>query len=526
MSARKIGLLLLILGFGAVVETAWHVRGDVRIGPEGCRVIGGRFYGPSYSFEQTQERALPPGEAPRLEVKNAFGSVRVAAGGPGVVKVKLRKVVFLPTEEKARAFAERVELRLSADGARVRVGTNRDEVDRGEDVGFETHLEIEAPAETAVEVRSEHGRVDLAGVASADVASSFDGVSVERLAGGLKLEARNGDVRASGIGGTLDLTARHGNVEVADVAGASKLDVEHGDVSARQTGAVEASVSYGGFTADLVAGDLVVRGGHAEVRASDVAGRVEAETSYAGIHLARVGGEARATAKHGEVTAEDVGGGLFAETSHGDVRLERVDGPVEATADRGGVEASGLARGARVRATGGDVTLDGFAGPVEVEVARASVRLTPRAALAATVTASATNGEVRLEVPEGSRFDLEAESKRGELRADIPGLATSETGRKPGRGHHATGRLAGGGAAVRLRADGDVVLEPAPAGPIADRGVTKPATAAPAEAPLAKPTASPAPSSTPRPTAKPAPEAEGAPPQPEPEKPEGASGAR
>ena len=117
MSARKIGLLLLILGFGAVVETAWHVRGDVRIGPEGCRVIGGRFYGPSYSFEQSLEQAVPAGEAPRLEVKNAFGGVHVTAGAPGVVKVKLRKVVFLPTEEKAKAFADRVELRVSADGS-------------------------------------------------------------------------------------------------------------------------------------------------------------------------------------------------------------------------------------------------------------------------------------------------------------------------------------------------------------------------------------------------------------------------
>ncbi len=183
MSARKIGFLILLLGFGAAVETAWQVRGDWRIGPEGCRVIGGRFYGPSYSFEQAAERALPAGEAPRLEVRNAFGGVSVTAGAPGVVKVKLRKVVFLPTEEKAQAFAERIELRLSGDGALVKVGTNRDEIGRGQDIGFETHLEIEAPAETAVEIRSEHGRVDLAGVASADVVSSFDG-GLGREAGG------------------------------------------------------------------------------------------------------------------------------------------------------------------------------------------------------------------------------------------------------------------------------------------------------------------------------------------------------
>jgi len=500
MSARKIGLLILLLGFGASVETAWQLRGDWRIGPEGCRVIGGRFYGPSYAFEQTAERTLPAGEVPRLEVTNAFGGVNVTAGAPGVMKVKLRKVVFLPTEEKARAFADRIELRVSGDGARVTVGTNRDEIGRGQDVGFETHLEIEAPADTAVEIRNEHGRVDLAGLASADVVSSFDGVSVEKLAGALKLEARHGDVRVSGIGAGLELTARHGDVEVSDVAGAAKLDVEHGDLSSRKSGALDVAIQYGGLDAAGVQGDLVVRGVHAELRASDVSGRVEAETSYAGIHLARLGGDVRATTQHGEVTAEDVTGGLIAEATHGGVSLNRVDGPVKVIVDHGGVEARGLAKGATVRTSAGDVSLDGFAGAVEVEVERGSARLAPRAALAAGVTVSATQGEVRLEVPEGSRFDLEAESKRGELRAEVPGLTSSETTGEPGHGHRVAGKLGGGGAAVHLRADGDVTLEAKPAGPIADHPVAKPdaaAVAPPAEAQPPAPPRKPAPPETP-----------------------------
>jgi DUF4097 and DUF4098 domain-containing protein YvlB len=503
MSARKIGLLILLLGFGAVVETAWHVRGDWHIGPEGCRVIGGRFYGPSYAFEQSAERALPPGEAPRIEVKNAFGGVRVAAGAPGVVKVKLRKVVFLPTEEKAKAFADRVELRLSGDGARVKVGTNRDEIERGEDVGLETHLEIEAPPDTVVEVRNEHGHVDLAGLAGADVVSSFDGVAVERIAGAVKLEARHGDVRVSGVGAGLDLNSRHGNVEVADVTGAARLEVEHGDLSARKTGALDVGIRFGGFEAEGVGGDLVVRGAHSELRATDVAGRAEVETSFAGIHLARVGGDVRATAKNGDVAAEDVSGGLFAETTHAGVDIDRVDGPVEVIVEHGGIEARGLAKGAKVRTTGGDASLDGFAGPVDVEVERGSVRLAPRAALAAEVKASATHGEVRLDVPEGSRFDLDIESRRGELRTEVPGLTTSRTGGEPGRGHRATGQLAGGGVAIRLRADGDVALEAASAGAIADRPVAKPSTTpAPAEAPA--PVASPSAAATPKPRAVPA----------------------
>jgi DUF4097 and DUF4098 domain-containing protein YvlB len=492
VSARKIGLLILILGFGGAIETAWQVRGDVRIGPEGCRVIGGRFYGPSYAFEQTEERALPAGEAPRLQVENAFGGVSVRAGATGVVKVKLRKVVFLPTEEKARAFADRVLLRLSGDGTRVRVATNRDEIGRAQDVGFETHLEIETPPDTAVEIRNEHGHVDLAGVASADVVSSFDGVAIEKIAGAVKLEARHGDVRVIDVGAGLDLNSRHGNVELSGVTGPSKLDVEHGDLSARRTGRLDVAIQYGSLDAEGVGGDLSVRGGHAGVRANDVTGRAEVETTYEGVHLARVAGDVRASAQHGEVTAEDVAGGVTAETTYAGVDLNRVDGPVSATADHGGVEARGLAKGAKVRTTGGDVSLDGFAGPIEVEVERGSARLAPRAGLAAPVTVSATQGEVRLDVPEGSRFDLDAESRRGELRAEVPGLTTSDTGGERGRAHRIAGQLKGGGVAVHLRADGDVTLEAKPAGAIVDRPVAKPAAAAEKTSPAeAQPTAPP-----------------------------------
>jgi hypothetical protein len=515
MSARKIFFLILLLGFGAVVETAWQVRGDWRIGPEGCRVIGGRFYGPSWSFEQAAERALPAGEAPRLEVRNSFGSVRVAAGAPGVVKVRLRKVVFLPTEEKAKAFADTVELRVAGEGAVVRVGTNRDEISRREDVGLETHLEIEAPPEAVADVRNEHGRVDLAGLAEADVATSFDGVAIERIAGPVRLESRHGDVRVSGVGAGVTLSSRHGNVEVEDVAGAAKLDVEHGDIAARRTGATDLEIRFGGLQADGVRGDLAVRGKNAEVRVADVAGRAEVETSFAGIHLERVGGDVRATAKNGDIAAEDVAGSLFAETTHAGVTIERVDGPVESVVDHGSFEARGLAKGAKVRTTGGEASLDGFAGPVEVEVERGSARLSPRAALAAAVTASVTHGEVHLDVPEGSRFDLDAESRRGELRADVPGLPAADEDREPGRGRRLAGALGGGGPVVRLRADGDVVLEAKSAGPIADRAVAKPSTAAPpAESPAASAEATP----TPKPRATPAeaaPAAPDAPPKPE-----------
>ena len=505
MTARKIALLVLIVGFAATVETAWHVRGDVKIGPEGCRVMGGRFYGPSWAFEAAAERAVAAGKAPRLEVENAFGEVSVVAGAPGAVKVRLRKVVFQPTEEKARAFAERIELRLTGDGERVRVGTNRDEIGRRDETGFETHFEIEAPPETVVEIRNEHGRVELSGVAAADVAASFDGVSIERVAGMVKLEARHGDVGVHGIGGALELNSRHGSVSVSGVTGASRLDVQHGNLEVLRSAGLEVDLAHGELEAESIGGDFVVRGQHAPVRGFDVFGRAHVETSFGDVRLERVGGELYARVQHGGVTGSDVTGGANIEVTHDGVTLERVAGPVEAVVQHGGVEARGLARGARIRVSGSDVTLDGFSGPIDLEVDRGSARLAPGSPLDAEIVARSTHGDVRLEVPEGSRFELEAESVRGRVDAPLEGLTAEDEGH---RGQRASGRHAGGGVSVRLKADGDVILESRPVRSRDAWAVAPPRTGGKPTAEAPAVARSPTPKATPRPTPLPAPPAE------------------
>ncbi len=517
MSGRKIGLLLLLLAFGATVETAWNVRGDLRIGPEGCRVMSGRFYGPSWTFEQTAERPLT-GKAPRLEVRNAFGGVRVSAGAPGTVKVHLRKVVYHSTEEKAKAFADTIELRLSGDGQPLHVGTNRDELDRSGQVGFETHLEIEAPADAVVELHNDHGRVDVTGVGAASVESSFDGVALERIAGDVKLDCRHGDVTVTDVGGRLDLSARYGNVEVANVKGAAKLDVQHGELTTRHTGALEIRQQYAGVSVEGVAGDLVVRAHHCEVHASDVLAKADVETSYGAARFTRIGGPVRAKVDHGAVAAEDVTGGVTVESSYEGIEVARLGGPLEVTLHHGGVDAKGLAQGARVRASGGDVEIEGVSGALDVELDRGNARVAPRAAIAAPVTITVRNGDARLTVPEGSRVDVEAGSRRGEVHAvDVPGLAVATEQREGQRGERLTGRLGGGGSLVKVSAEGDVTLESQAAAPIADQPIARPelaaapaevvtppsartlpeATAAVPKAPVAPPT--PAPPPAPRP---------------------------
>lgn len=456
MRASKVGLLVLILGFGGTVETAWRVRNQLGVGPWDWRVLtGGKFSGPSYSFEETESQAVPDGTA--VEVENAFGSVKAVAGAPGEVKVVLRKVVYRNKEQDAESFAGRIRLVRSLDGGRLRIGTNRREFEataEGHRVGVETHLEVTLPPGTRLRVQNEHGATEVADVAEAHVWSSYDSVRVERVAGAAEVNSRHGDVVAADVAGALSLTSRHGAVEVRNIKGTATLVVEHGDVAASDVGGIDLKLTHGELSVDGVRGDLTVSGEHAGVQATAVTGRAVVETSYRDVDVRRVGGDARLTARHGEVRAEDVVGAVYAESRYEDVRLARIGGPVEARVVHGGVEARGLDKGATVRAAGEDVIIDGFKGGLDIQSERAGVRLTPTGPLADAVNVRSTHGGIELVVPEGSRFTLEATSTGGAVDAAIAGFTTTQVAAQ-----RVTGTMNGGGAPIHLAAEnGDVRL--------------------------------------------------------------------
>jgi DUF4097 and DUF4098 domain-containing protein YvlB len=456
MRAAKIGLLILILGFGGVIETAWAVRNKIGIGPAGCRVIRGKFYGPSFTFDAEEQRAVPAGAS--VEVENAFGGVRVIQGAPGEVRVSLRKVVFQPTEEAARAFAARLRVEATLTGSVLRVTTNRRELEYGqEQVGFESHLEISVPPETAVKVQVEHGAVDVADAARAEVTGSYDDVRVERVKGDVTIESRHGGVAASGVGGALAVNSRHGEVGVQDVTGAATLNVEHGDVSADRVGGLVLTVRHGDLRAVDVKGDLEVHGQHTAVDVTGVAGRATVETTFGDVAARKVAGELRVKTEKGGVEAADVTGAVVAQASFDDVVLERIAGHADVTVEHGGFRGTGLEKGARARVSGDEVVLDGFHGPVDLVVERGGIQLIPSAALTGTVSASATHGGIRLQVPRDSRMDLEASAPGGEVQVNVPGLVLTRT-----EAARVSGKLGGGGIAVTLSADhGDVRVESA-----------------------------------------------------------------
>ena len=457
MKASKIGLLFLILLFGSTLETAWRVRSHLGAGHWNWLAWGdNRFRGPSFSFDAQESRPLT-GVVP-VEVENAFGGVTIRAGAAGEVKVGLRKVVFLATEEKAREYASRIGLRTRTEAGALHIGTTRAELvganDPGPEVGFETHLDIIVPPGTAVKVVNEHGAVEASDVARAEVTSSHDNVHLERVGGPASVDARHGEVRVSGVKGDLTITHKHGDVTIEDVEGKATVEMQHGELAVARVGSLVMRGAHGDVRAEAVKGDLEVTTQHAEVHALDVGGRAAIETSFQDVTAERVGGDARVRSEHGNVSLSDVRGAVDAQASFDGVTLARVGGPVVVEVRHGGVRGEAIEKGARIKASGDEVVLDGFRGPIEVEAERAGVRLVPSAPIADPVKVTAERGAIDLDVPPGSRFELQASAQHGEIAADVPDFSVTQTG--AGR---LAGRLGGGGNLVTLSSThGDVRL--------------------------------------------------------------------
>ena len=447
MKGAKIGLLLVILAFGSTVETAWRIRNRIGPGAWGW-FMNPHFQGPSFTFDAQQTETIAT-DVP-VEVENAFGAVNVSAGTAGEVRITLHKVVYLGGQDRARAFADRIQIQAVREGGALRIRTNRADLDHrltggDPEADFQTHFDVLVPPATPVKVVNEHGAVSVVDVARAEVSGSHETVRVERVAGPADIEARHGDVHAAGIKGDLKLTNRHGDVTIEDVEGKATVDVQHGTVSATRVGGLVLSGAHGDVTAEGVKGDLEVHTQHGAVRGTDVTGRALVETSFDGVTLDKVGGDAKVHTEHGDVSLTDVTGAADAEASFDDVSLTRIGGPVTVVVKHGAVRARGLDKGARVRGSGDEIVLEDFRGPVEVDAERASVRLVPAGAIAAPVRVSATQGAIELDVPAGSRVDVQASVAQGEITTDVPGLTVTQT--SAGR---LIATLGGGGTAVVL----------------------------------------------------------------------------
>ncbi len=232
-----VGLLLLALLIGLVL--LWVSYGD--------RAGGTSVF----------EDSIETGPEPVVRLTNGPGRVRVE-GVEGLENVEISAKRYArgrnPAAAKENAADVPVEV-SSGEGSTLELSS-----DGGSGTGVDYDLRV--PPETAVEVESEAGDVDVSGLDNnAAVRVESGDVSVEDVRGSIVIEASQGDVTAESVStetGNAEITIGSGDLELENlVVGILETRVESGDVNllGRFSGSGRVLVETGSISVQLPSED-------------------------------------------------------------------------------------------------------------------------------------------------------------------------------------------------------------------------------------------------------------------------------
>jgi hypothetical protein len=163
---------------------------------------------------------------------------------------------------------------------------------------------------------------------------------------------------------------------------------------------------------------------------------VHAEAASGKCAVAGVRGDVAAVARSGSVDIEEVDGDVTVEARSGRLRVRRVKGDVQAESRSGAVAVVEVTGDARIDSRSGAVHAEQVAGRLHVRSRSGAVRY--RGVVNADVDIEVQAGSILLEVDPDRPFFIDAASRAGSVRSDLP----------PRRGG---GAPTAGGPKVRLR---------------------------------------------------------------------------
>lgn len=227
------------------------------------------------SDEWARSYALAPGG--ELQVVGGVGTIEVRGGAGSTVEVRAERVVRAATDALAKPMVERV--RIAEDVAADKI-VLRNEGLGGVVIGadVEINFRITVPAATRLRLRATGGRITVADVDGAIVASTTNGpISGTGLRGGVDARAVNGDVTidvASVGADPVELRSTNGSIELRLPAAAdANVDattrngsIDVGELALETTGEqstrrVRGRLNRGGAPVELTTtnGDIRVR---------------------------------------------------------------------------------------------------------------------------------------------------------------------------------------------------------------------------------------------------------------------------
>ncbi|HEV2175960.1 MAG TPA: DUF4097 family beta strand repeat-containing protein [Terriglobia bacterium] len=204
-------------------------------------------------------------------------------------------------------------------------------------------------------------------------------------------------------GTSAQVTAEHGDVVMDGLSGDQTLEVDHGDL----------------HLSDLH-GLVRVRKGGGDTEVENAKGSVELEGKGGDVQISSVTGDATVNGEFsGDVEFRGVSGTLRYTSSRTDLTLQKLAGRL--TMDSGSLEASSVGGPFELTTREKDITLDGFGHTVKIGDTNGDIHLTASAPPTHPIEVDSKKGEIELDLPPNSNFQIQATSSHGEAQSDFSG---------------------------------------------------------------------------------------------------------
>lgn len=252
---------------------------------------------------------------------------------------------------------------------------------------------FETPAEVRLDIRLGAGEVRLETAESQQTT-----VLLEPL--------RDNDASAAAV--------EHARVEVRDHGGRHEVVI---DVRDRGRGIFRNAEVLVAVTCPEGA-SVESKTGSAEVVGRGRFGSVEVETGSGDVEFGEIAGDARVDAASGDVQLGTIGGGARVNTASGDVQLRSVGGAAKINSASGDVI---------IRDVGGELSVNSASGDVLVREARGGVSVSTASGdqqigsvATGRVELKSASGDLKVGIAEGSTIWIDARSRSGEVRSELP----------------------------------------------------------------------------------------------------------
>lgn len=384
-SGSEVVLLVLILLLGTLISHV--VLHPWREWPNAVGINMDDDFGDLFlnSYPYTSTLSQSVSATPvRLLVVNRRGDVQIESSNQKSIDAVIKETIRAESEDAARKVNEQLKFSMVEEAGHYVFQSNLDSIPPG---------------------RAGEGLVVSRSVRLDIVLRVPRGTSTE-------ITAERGDISVDGLEGNQTLSTKHGDVRVAGVEGLVKVHKSQGDTQVRD-----------------VKGNVEVNGRGGDVDIGGVSGTVTVSGDFSGaVQFRDIAQSLRFSSSRTDLTTQRLSGRLYMERGSLDAR--GVDGPFDLSTRQK------------------DINLDGFAHSLKISDANGEIRLRASSPPKQSIDVTSERGGIELALPEGSNFQIQANSSHGEVESDFsgPGLKVVREGDAPS----ISGIYGKGGPLIRL----------------------------------------------------------------------------